>query len=258
MSDAELRDADKLVFVLEHEGPIPLAEFTSALQRLAMRYTREVKASEPDQEPRLYISEITKGSVVIAFVAAGAIMTGLGGANTLFTFAQNLKKMVGHFTGKGDKITVTKADCDDMRALASPVIHTVNGGIHLHIGRDALAVLELNQAQAFEADNRAALERMALSQQEENLKPGVLLVWDQVRNAPGVEVGRSPDRGVIFEIDKRPRQVTFASDELKTRMGWHGFNPFDKAFVVDVKVMVGPGGPLAYRVLALHDVLDRE
>ena len=64
----KVSEVPKLTFVLEHEGPIPLADFTPALQRLAMRYSREVRATGPDEEPRLYIAEVHKGSVVVDFV----------------------------------------------------------------------------------------------------------------------------------------------------------------------------------------------
>jgi hypothetical protein len=261
MSDGELRDADKLTFVLEHRGPIPLMDFTTALQRLSMRYGREARAVEGDAEPRLYIAEIRKGSVIVALVAIGtAVFATVGVANSLTTFAHNLKDVVDHFkTESPPAQPVTKADCDDMRALSLMVFNTYGGSLHVHFGdRRGKIVFKLTEAEARVADNRAAAERVALVQQEEHILSDVVLVWDQVRNAPGIEDGRSPDRGIIQTVDGRPRQVTFASDDLKDKMGWHGFNPFDKAFVVDVKVLVGPNGPLAYRVLALHDVLDRE
>lgn len=36
------------------------------------------------------------------------------------------------------------------------------------------------------------------------------------------------------------------------------FNSFEKAFVVDAKVLIGPNGVAGYPVMRLHDVLDRE
>ena len=80
MADAPTDPWPKLTFVLEHSGPIPLAEFTLALQRLAQRYAREARGSLQDEEPKLYIAEIRKGSVIVDFVAqhpyASAAMVG--------------------------------------------------------------------------------------------------------------------------------------------------------------------------------------
>jgi hypothetical protein len=264
-------DWPKLTFVLEHEGPIPLAEFTIALQRLAQRYAREARIAAPQEEPKLYIAEIRKGSVVVDFVTQHAYAIGGGAAlalagaygvaekaNTLIAFGKSLKKLVDHFTGKKSAEEITKTDCDDMRALAAPVMHTQNAQIIINYNGGTQELVRLDEATAREADNRAAIQRLRLTAQEENVKLGVLMVWDQVRDAPAVEAGRSPDRGIISEIDPRPRQITFVSEDLKEQMGRRLVHPFEKAFVVDVKVLESPNGILGYRVLKLHDTLDRE
>lgn len=261
MSESDLRDAwPKMTFVLEHEGPVPLSDFTHALERLGQRYVREVRESGDGGEPQLYIAEIRKGSVIIDLITRDGpkILDALGKTNALFTFGKNLKTLVDHFTGKAPKEGVTKADCDDMRALAAPAIHTLNATINIYLNGGEVEPIRLTQTAAIEADNRAAAERQQLVQQEEHILPEVLLVWDQVRDAPGVDTGRSPDRGIIASVDNKPRQVTFASDDLKEQMGRHGFNPFEKAYIVDVRVMIGPNGPVAYRVLKLHDIIDRD
>ncbi len=47
-------------------------------------------------------------------------------------------------------------------------------------------------------------------------------------------------------------------EDIKERMTGQTFNPFEKAFVVDAKVLIGPNGVAGYPVMRLHDVLDRE
>lgn len=258
MEAATLSDAPHLTFVLEHDGPIPLAELTHSLQRLAGRYARQAKGDE--DEPRLYVTEVRKGSIVIILVAAAAaIVPVIAGANQIAKFAENVRGLVDHFTGKEkSKEQVTKADCDDMRALAAPVIHTINARLVIFTNESPGEVVNLPSHQAMVADNRAAMERLALTEKEENVTTEVLLVWDQLKNAPGVDEGRSADRAIIQEVDARPRQVTFAAEGLKEQMTDEAFNPLKKAFVVDVKVLSSPTGIAAYRILKLHDVLDRE
>lgn len=269
MTDAALARADKLTIELQHGGPIPLSDFTAALQRLAGRYAREAKAAGDGEEPKLYIAEIRKGSVVVDLVTAAQALgpplalAGVAAAsdlNTLYSFGKNLAALIRHFTGKETKQGITKADCDDMRALAAPVMNTLDGSLSVqqNFGTINQVVVNLSQDDARVADNRAALERVELSKQEENIHESVLLVWDQVRDAPGVEAGRSPDRGIIAAIDSKPRQVTFASDDLKAAMGRRMHHPFEKAFVVDVRVLLGPSGVAGYRVLRLLDVIDRD
>lgn len=257
MSDADLRALPSLTFELKHDGPVPLGDFTSALQRIAARYARE---SRDTDEPQLFIQEVRKGSFIVVLISGLTIgAAALGGINQLFKFFENMKGMVNHFTTETEPLEeVTKADCDDMRAIASPVIHTLNGNLTIFYNEPGVPPILLDQPLALIADNRAAMERRALGDKEEGTEREVLLVWDQVRDAPGVDKGRSPDRGIVASIDSRPRQVLFASEELKEQMGRHGLHPFEKAFVVDVRVIAGATGPAAYRVIALHDVIDRE
>ncbi len=80
------------------------------------------------------------------------------------------------------------------------------------------------------------------------------MIFDDVMEV--LEAG--PDRAIVAEIDSRPRQVTFAEEDIKERMTGQTFKPFEKAFVVDAKVLIGPNGVAGYRVMRLHDVLDRE
>ena len=269
MSDADLEAAwPKLTATLEHEGPIPLVEFTVALQRLAKRYSREARADGEELETQLYIAEIRKGSVIVELVtqhpraigvAAATSLVGIvAGANQLFTFAKNLRDLLDGFKNDKPPENLTKADCDDVRGLAAPVIGTLNASIFFNINMPGETPFGLTEQEAREVDNRAALAKAKLDLKDDNIHTEVLMVWDQVKDAPGVEEGRSPDKGVIAVISKAPKQIRFASDDLKEQMGWHGFNPFEKAFVVDVKELIGPAGTVAYTILKLHDVLDRE
>ena len=260
MTDSDLRDAwPKLTIELKHDGPIPLSEFTRSLERLGQRYVREAREVGSDEDPQLYIAEIRKGSVVVDFITKTLppVSEMLAASNALFTFAENLRGLIQKFSAP-NPTGVSKADCDDMRAIAGPVIHTLNGDLNIFYNALGAEPIRLSQQSAIEVDNRAAVARLKLEQKEEHIWTSVLLVWDQVRDAPGKEEGRSPDRAIVAAIDHRARQVTFESEDLKEQMGRHGLHPFDKAFLVDVKVLVGPNGPLAYRVLKLHDVLDRE
>lgn len=271
MSYAELDAAQpKLTATLDHEGPIPLVEFTVALQRLASRYTRETRAAGEDVDTQLYIAEIRKGSVIVELIAqypgpamALAGFTGLGAvaatANHLFKFGENLKGLLNKAKKGEIPPEATKADCRDLEALAAPILVTLNASLTFNPNQPGEEPFGLfTEQEAREVHNRAIMRRKELEAADADTHLGVLMVWDQVRDAPGVEVGRSPDKGIIAAIDKRPKQIRFASDDLKERMGWKGFNPFEKAFVVDVKELIGPTGTMGYTILTLHDVLDRE
>lgn len=84
----------------------------------------------------------------------------------------------------------------------------------------------------------------------------VLLVWNQVRDAPGAQEGRpTPDRGIIAEIEARALPVRFADPEAKEAMIGGVMNPFHMGYIVDVKVPSSPRGPSAYLVQRLKDTI---
>lgn len=267
-------DFPKLTFTLRHDGPVPLGDFTDALTRMQGRYGRyirqqsEVKQRGEEPPARLLIAEIRQGSIVIDLVAAGAAaqvaMDGVGGINNLVEFGKNLAGLLKGFrTGEVSRTEVSIADCDDARAIIRPVLHSDNGGLTLAVNGDNNVVqpilIRVDQPDAQIIDNRAAILRDALAAPQEERAVRVLFVWKRIEDAPGVESGkRSPDKGIIQSLSPIARQVTFADSAVKEAMYRGDQNPFEVGFVVDVKVLLGPAGPAAYMIEALHDTIDLE
>lgn len=261
-----LEDAGSLKLTLDHEGPIPLADFTDALHRFDARYARFARSRKsPSEDQHLSISRITEGSVVIDLVVAAAaaqsVIAGAGGLNTLVDFGKNVAALLTAFRSSetGDA-GVSIADCDDARAMVKPVLNTQGGGITLAVNGDNNVIqpvlIQIDQDEARIIDNRAALIRNALASPDEETRREVLFVWKQIQDAPGKEVGqRSPDRGIIQSIDGVARAVTFADKAIKEEMYRGDINPFEVGYIVDVKVLISPNGIAGYRILAVHDTI---
>lgn len=258
-------DFPKLTFTLDHDGPMPLSAFTDALTRLSGRYGRYSRAHGDEDGAKLYISEIRQGSIVIdlipAAVAVQAVIDGAGGLNNIIEFGKNVATLIGWFrTGDAEKSEISITDCDDVRAIIKPVIHTEGGGLTITVSGDNNVIqpvlIRLDQHEAQIIDNRAAMLRSSLTTEAEQSVTGALFVWKQIQDAPGVEIGkRSPDRGIIASLDKTARPVTFADGHVKDAMYRGDLNPFEVGFVVDARILIGPNGPAGYRITALHDVI---
>jgi hypothetical protein len=258
----------KLTFTLEHTGPIPLGDFTASLSRVASRYGRFARARGAEEDARLYIAEVRQGSIEIDLVsvgaAANAVIEGVGGLNHVIEFGKDIAALLMAFrTGKASPADVSISDCEDARAMIRPALTAEGGGLAIAVNGDNNIVqpilLQIGRSDAQIIDNRAAAIREALAAPEEHLLKEVFFVWDQIRDAPAVEEGhKSPDRGVIAAMDKRPRQVTFAGAEAKEAMYHDDLNPFEVGFIVDAKVMIGPTGPVGYRILKVHEVVEKE
>lgn len=253
-----------LSFELKHKSIMPLAAFTHALERMNARYGREVRERGKGDEPHLYIAEIRKGSIVVDLVqsaaeAAPAIIPALESANNLFDFGKKLGEVLNYFRGEGPKPeNITTADCDDVRALMAPAIQVDGGGLVIRANSIEIGtIIHMTAPEARVADNRAAAERMSLSDESERIHREELFVWHQVRNTGAVTGDKksSPDKGIVAAISKRALPVTFSDEETKIAMTHGDFNPFERSFVVDVKVLVGPNGASAYRIQKIHDTI---
>jgi hypothetical protein len=253
-----------LTLKIEHDGPIPLRDFSEALDRFAVRFGRFSRNQGLEgAEARLAIASVSSGSAIIELVATGAaahsVMEAVGGVNNLVEFGRNVATLLNGFRSDqkpADGLTAT--DCDDVRAIVKPVITTEGGGLSITVNgsHNDIRVVQIGQDEARQIDNRAAMAKEALADKAERLLEQTLFVWKRIEDTPGVEPGkRSPDKGIISAFDSKARQVSFDDPAVKAEMYGHGLDPFGVGFVVDAKVLVGPNGPQAYLITRLHDTL---
>ena len=94
-------------------------------------------------------------------------------------------------------------------------------------------------------------------------RKGVSLVWAQTsRDAVRTKGAKSPDKGLIQEIDPKPHAVLFTDEtaHLKRQMMEDEENLYKKVYFVDVEVSRGIGEKVtAYRVVAYYgrdDIAD--
>ena len=76
----------------------------------------------------------------------------------------------------------------------------------------------------------------------------------QVRSDADSNTG---NKAIIDEIFKGKKvSLLFDSDELKNEILFSNSNPTRTGYQVDVKVQTINGKPQAYKVLALHDIME--
>lgn len=91
------------------------------------------------------------------------------------------------------------------------------------------------------------------SDSEEHIHTRQLMTIYQMRGDMGTDKG---NKAVIDAISKNKLAVVFETDELKEQILHSDSNPTKKAFLVDVVVQTVAGKIAAYKVMALHDVID--
>jgi hypothetical protein len=82
----------------------------------------------------------------------------------------------------------------------------------------------------------------------------VVLYWYQAR---GTQASSPIDKGIIKIISPNHVKVIFSNDAIKTALLLEDENPFRMAYLVDVTVETVNRRPVLYKVLAVHEKLER-
>lgn len=247
---------------LEPDNPIEISELTGALSGLARQYdvfAKEIELYPPTERARLLVSSVSPGSIDINFITetAAVLAPVLSGLETATAFAKHLKDLFGLFSGEKDppKEGITVKDCDDVIAINKPVAN--NGGsqtFNTFQGPVINHIFQVNAPEAMRIIANASNCRSALQLPNADRRERVSMIWkrldkDQVRTK-----GSTPDKGLIEDIDPRPRAVHFTDNMtfLKREMMQDTENPYLYVYYVDVEVSRVSGLVIAYRVVGYH------
>lgn len=253
----------RLVIKIDNKRPIELFDLTKSLVSLAMQFNSFVEKyadSKENREAKLYIKEIKSGSVILELVelATVGMIPFIENTNTVIQFAQYCKRAINYFLkNEGNKPELTPTDFKEFSTILNPVAKdngsqfnmstTINGNVELHVN------LNSTETNALQNIFKQELDQLKLPEQLDEIKPSVLMTWFQARNDLKSQIG---NKGVIEELSKKPLNITFENEEIKDIMLHGDLNPFNTAYVVDVKIQTIQDKPAAYKVVKLHDYFD--
>lgn len=184
--------------------------------------------------------------------------------NTIIDFARYVKGVFDYLIkGEGEKPQIDLQECNNFSNVLNFVTSDQKG--KMSIG----AVSKVERGNVFNncvfnfgdgnsAQNQLHKEMCTLQEecQENDIYERVLMQIYQLRSDADTNIG---NKAVIDEIFKgKHLPVVFNSEELKNNILFLDANPTRKAYQVDVKVQTLSGRPKAYKVMALHDVIDLE
>jgi hypothetical protein len=266
-----------LTFHIEPDSPLEVSELTDALGSLSRQYERfaiQEGMADKARDARLLIANVAPGSIIVNFipdwdtisaVAAPMVPEAFHRAELVVKFAKRVKRVLDYFLDekKPPASEITIKDCDDATNIVRPVAEhggqqtfvTVNGDVHN-------TVLTVNAADAVKIIESASKKKMELLAVDGSKAQRVAMVWSQLaRDAARTDGKKSPDRGIISEIDLKSHPIFFTDDMagLKAEMIDNEENPYQKVFFVDVDISRVPSGGIGnYRITAFHGSDDYE
>lgn len=253
----------RLVIKIENKRPIELLDLTKSLVSIATQFDSYVDKnadSKENREAKLFVKEIKSGSVILELVEFATIgmIPFIENTNTILGFAEYCKKAINFFLkNEGEKPELKPTDYKDFSTILNPISKdngsqfnlstTINGNVELHLN------LNSTETNALQNIFKKELEQLKIPEQLDDVKPSVLMTWFQARNDLKSTIG---NKGVIEELSKKPLNITFETDDIKEKMLHSDINPFNTAFVVDVKIQTIQDKPAAYKIVKLHNFFD--
>ena len=268
--ESQLKPQDTRLFVhIQHSQPVELNEFTASLKSFSNLYSTYVKSnggSDEMSQAKLYVEKIEEGSIFIYLmeVVSANIIPFLENVNTILGFAEYLKNTYDFYiSGIGEKPKLSIQECVDF-AHSLDVVAGDNSG-KMEIG----AIPKENNGNIFYKCNFTSIDsngfQNKIGKEVKRLKEvtpdtkdtykRVLMVVYQIRND---NTGKG-NKAIIDDIFKgRKVNLLFATDELEEQILHSDDNPTKKAFQVDIEVQMVNEKLAAYKVTALHDIIDLE
>lgn len=258
-----------LLVHIEHSKPIEVTDFitsVNAVNSLFNCYKQKHEGLSEMKEAKLYVEKIEHNCIDIFFceVFSSSLIPFVENTNVMLEFAGYIKGIVDYFTKRegekpdlsvgelkaiGDLTTITAGDFNGSTTIGA-VCKSEKGNVFNNCS------FHFHEGNGMKNQTVVEMERMKEKGEDEMIHKRVLMTIYQVRNDSDTNKGNKAIIDDIFKGKKVP--VVFETDELKNKILYSEINPTTKAFQIDAKVQTVNEKPIAYKVMALHDIIDIE
>jgi hypothetical protein len=264
---------------LDTTDPIALSDCVATFVGIGNQFEKFVAREYPNLRTgsEFFIKEVRAGCIE-ADLVAWIVGTGFVGVAlhaidvaekvvVLAKFVGHVKKKLGSYFHPGGRASdVTKGDLADFLKTTAAIAKDENGSASLEAAifedgeRKVRAAFKFTTPEAREAERQIEAHKEEIETQTAADHPRVMMRF--VR--PSIEKVRTHkptgERALIEAVHPKPLAVLYASDLARERIQHElkeaESNPFNLLFDVDVNVEISRGKPVAFRVVAVHDVTD--
>lgn len=159
-------------------------------------------------------------------------------------------------------MSASKGDLADYLRTVEAIAHDPNATLSLTVFDDGnqRVAFQFNTGEAREAERNLLEHRKELELTTNADHERVLMVFTRTNVAHATTGKRSGDLVQIESINPKPLPIVYASNLAEERIRHEiadaDDNVYKKGFDVDVNVEMRAGKPIAYRLVAVHDVID--
>jgi len=263
----ESKDTALLVHI-EHSKPIEVCDFIKTLNAISGLFADYVRRNGECAEmakAKLYVEKIEHGCIDIHLceMVSSSIIPFMENANVIMEFAGYIKKIVGFYAkGIGDKPSLSIKELKEVHDLFSVTARDRGGKASIGAIRKADKINVFNNCTFNAYDGNAAQNQARVEADErdgdcgnERVYKRQLMKIYQMRSDLASDTG---NKAIVDAISAKRINLCFESEKLKMTILNSDNNPIKKIFLVDVVVQTVNGNIAAYKVTALHDIMDYE
>lgn len=261
----EGRDTSLLVHI-EYSKPIELQDFVTSMEAIGGLFCDFAAKNGQYREmtqAKLYVEKIENGCIDIFLceaVSAG-LLPFVENINIIFEFASYVKTVAEYYLSrKGSKPSLEMQEAKNFRDMLEVpandnkgvmTIGAITKGDNTNVFNNC--TFNFQGSNSFQNQIEKDIEKMKSAQPSGNVFKRQLMTIYQIRGDMSSNTG---NKAVIDAITPKKLNVVFETDELKRKILNSEENPIRKAYLVDVVLMTVEGRQTAYKVTALHDVID--
>lgn len=262
----ELQPKDTALLIkITHSKPIEMKDFVAtmnAVGNLFDGFCRNNGDSSEAQKAKLYVQKIEHGSIEIFLTEAvtALALPFMENMNLILEFAEHVKNVIQYYTkGKGEK---PELDAKELRQYHDVFAVTAGdnngqteiGAVQIGCTGHVFNGCTFNYFEGNSAQNQIQRDEKELREREdtERIYERQLMTIFQMRGNMNTNAG---NKAIIDALSKNPLSVVFESDELKRQILNNDNNPTKQAYLVDVVIQTIGGKAVAYKIMALHDIV---
>ena len=274
MGEGKMDTADAhLILRIETKSPVELNDFVAAFVGFGNQFERfhGEECSTEQGNARFFVREVRAGSIVAELVpyvicaapVLGGILTAVKHGNDLAKFVENYGGSIRkYFRRGGREQKAGKGEIADWLKTVEAVAHDADGSLSLAVyeNGDQRAAFVFDTKQARQAERNLLDHRQELDRTTDADHSRVIMVFTRT-NVTHAKAGKRS--GELVQIDKiypRPLPIVYAStlaeERIRHEIADADDNVYKKAFDVDVNVEMRSDRPVAYRLVAVHNVID--
>lgn len=258
-----------LSFKIDIREPIELPDLLAFFSSLSSQFQDYMRQMHPDlaSEAQLYVHEIRPGCIAGELIPiAMSMIEFMDRAIIVEDFARRWgTRLAAYFEPRGRDASAKRSDLKDILDATAAISRdpeasaTVNAVSYENGKEDIRFSLKFDTKQARQAQIEASAHRQELEAKDTAEHERVLMTYVRPSKKGGPRAG---ERAIIPSVSQRDLPVYSASalaeqrirHELQTRKAIF----FKIAFIVDVNVDTRGTTPIAYRVMAVHDVFEMD